>query len=86
MRSIEEIHDGRDVIMGKDVIECIKVKTGRSISANTLIAWRAMDVPGAFQPPGQRYWFYAWEPLWAWYQTYTATKASKRRKKSDKDL
>jgi hypothetical protein len=81
MRSIEEIHAGRDVITARDVVECIKVKTGRSISVNTIIAWRAMDMPGAFNPPGQRYWFYTWELLWAWYQTYTATQASKRRKR-----
>lgn len=80
MRSIEEILAGRELITARDVLECIFIKTGRSVSLNTIAAWRAMDMPGAIQPPGQRIWYYDWPQLWDWYRTYSVNRTKKRAK------
>ena len=82
MRSIDEIHGGRELISSKDLRECILVKTGLSISVNTIAAWRAMKMPGAIQPPRQRYWLYDWSLIWPWYLTYGAIQKAKRFKSS----
>lgn len=84
MRSVDEIIAGRELIMAVDVLACFEAATGRSISPNTLAAWRVMDPLGvwAVQPPGQRYWVYDWPQLWTWYRTYTATQKQNRRRKS----
>lgn len=86
MRTIEEIHAGRDLISAKDVMECILVKTGLSISINTIAAWRGMEMPGAIQPPGQRYWRYDWSLIWPWYLTYTENQKKKRFKSLKKEI
>ena len=78
MRSIEEIHAGREFITAKDLRECFEVKTGLRIGLNTIAAYRAMKMPGAFHPPGSRLWLYEWGPVWEWYRTYTERKVSKR--------
>lgn len=86
-RTVEEGIDGRSLVPTKDIIECIRIETGRTIGRNIFPAWRAMKMPGAVQPPGQRIWLYDWEAVWGWYLTYSALRRARRRivEKGDED-